>query len=813
MLYLIGVFNFMINTSLNQKRKGRGFRMNQQIQKSFVAVLMAALIIVVGLSIPIGDLSGKAEAATVKTVVIDPGHGMKDAGNTGYNGWEERAFNSILAYKVSKQLQARGIQVYLTHRVSDVVPTGTDVPVLLKYDRDKYDFSTELAYVSNQVDPDLHLSIHHNSYNKVARGTETFYTSNQANPIAVQRSADAASLIQSSVASLGYFPNRGAKDFTKWFAAAPDAPIKYSNGPAIVFETCFIDNATDCATISNDANANNVASKIADGVVQYLQKYPKKISEDNPTNKLRIDNQLTASQGTITKSHSFPIIATGVGALSGISKVVFETDRVGSRGIQRFDGIFKGNGRYAIQFRTSSFGGQTGTYRFRATAYDNAGNLARSNILSVQVKSDGPNPDPSNTTVGKLKFYLPKSTTSRNTETALTKFWTQIFGVSSTDGIRSVSMRVRHEDTGSAYQFFRVQDRKMGNGSYQMQFDTAAFGGLSGTFRFQAKVISKAGQVVYSEPYFVKVTAPQGPRVNKLRVYIPSNPTDWTKFKMRAFEIDAPSGLQEVSFRVRNLDTNQTKFIASKSKNGGQYFEAMFNLALFGGVGGDYQIDVRAVDKQGREGYSASQTVTVKGTKPPVTGYSIMGSQAISEARMMSFFMANASKYNPGASNLITQYGYDGQGFPKYYTIRSNTNSADRRDNPSLDLAKFVRIYAEEAKAEGVKPEVAFAQMCHETGFLRFGGSVVPDQCNFAGIGATGGGVRGDSYDSARIGIRAQIQHLKAYASTELLKNPQVDQRFKYVTRGCAPTVEGLSGTWAMDPSYATKILSFLGQM
>ncbi len=776
-------------------------------KKRLIALFLAALIIVVGLSIPIGDLSGKAEAATVKTVVIDPGHGMKDAGAQGVNGWPERGFNAILAYKVAKQLQARGVQVYLTHRVNDVVSTGTDVPVLLKYDRDKYDFSTELAYVSNQVDPDLHLSIHHNSGG--GTGAEAYYTSAQSNVLAWTRAQDAAGMILNSVGSKTALRQRSVKNFLN----GADAPIKYSNGPAVLFETCFIDNATDVGYITNDANATTVASAIADGVVQYLQKYPKKISEDNPTNKLRIDNQLTASQGTTTKSHSFPIIATGVYAPSGISKVTFEADRVGTKGIQRFDGIFKGNGRYAIQFRTSSFGGQPGTYRFRATAYDNAGNLVRSEILKVLVQSNGPNPDPSGTTVGKLKFYLPKSTTNRNTETALAKFWTQIFGVSSTDGIRSVSMRVRHEDTNSAYQFFRVQDRKMGNGSYQMQFDTAAFGGLSGTYRFQAKVISKTGQVVYSEPYFVKVTAPQGPRVNGMRIYVPSNPTDWTKFKMRAFNIDAPSGLKEVSFRVRNLNTNQTKFFATASRNGGQYFEAMFNLAAFGGVGGDYQIDVRAVDKQGREGYSASQTITVKGTKPPVTGYSIMGSQAISEARMMSFFTANASKYNPGASNLITQYGYDGQGFPKYYTIRSNTNSADKRDNPNIDLAKFVRIYAEEAKAEGVKPEVAFAQMCHETGFLRFGGSVVPDQCNFAGIGATGGGVRGETFESVRIGIRAQIQHLKAYASTEPLKKSQVDPRFGYVTRGCAPTVEALSGTWAMDPSYATKILSFLGQM
>ena len=60
-------------------------------------------------------------------------------------------------------------------------------------------------------------------------------------------------------------------------------------------------------------------------------------------------------------------------------------------------------------------------------------------------------------------------------------------------------------------------------------------------------------------------------------------------------------------------------------------------------------------------------------------------------------------------------------------------------------------------------------------------------QYNFAGIGTTGGGVPGNSYPDVRTGIRAQIQHLKAYATDEALVKECVDDRYSYVTKGSAP--------------------------
>ena len=106
-------------------------------------------------------------------------------------------------------------------------------------------------------------------------------------------------------------------------------------------------------------------------------------------------------------------------------------------------------------------------------------------------------------------------------------------------------------------------------------------------------------------------------------------------------------------------------------------------------------------------------------------------------------------------------------------------------------IEEFCTILFEEANAEGVRAEVLFCQAMKETGWLQFGGSIKPEQCNFGGLGATSGAVGGAWFENVRIGLRAQAQHLKLYASTDALVNPCVDPRWDAAVsaygRGCAP--------------------------
>ena len=141
----------------------------------------------------------------------------------------------------------------------------------------------------------------------------------------------------------------------------------------------------------------------------------------------------------------------------------------------------------------------------------------------------------------------------------------------------------------------------------------------------------------------------------------------------------------------------------------------------------------------------------------------------------------------------------------------------------SCSLEQLAEMFIEEGEAEGVRGDVAFAQSLHETGYFKFGGIVLPTQNNYAWIGALNGNATGQaaSFPDPRTGVRAQIQHLKAYASTEALANECVDPRFSLVARGVAPYVEWLGAAdnpqgcgWAVPGAgYGANIVKLLGQI
>ena len=115
--------------------------------------------------------------------------------------------------------------------------------------------------------------------------------------------------------------------------------------------------------------------------------------------------------------------------------------------------------------------------------------------------------------------------------------------------------------------------------------------------------------------------------------------------------------------------------------------------------------------------------------------------------------------------------------------------------------------------------DYAFFQMVIETNYLMFRrgdgepGDVSPRQNNFAGIGATGGGVPGDSYRDVSTGVLAQIQHLVAYSGERLddpvaprtqLKQDDIIAASLKLRRPV--TFADLRNRWAADRNYARSI-------
>jgi len=160
----------------------------------------------------------------------------------------------------------------------------------------------------------------------------------------------------------------------------------------------------------------------------------------------------------------------------------------------------------------------------------------------------------------------------------------------------------------------------------------------------------------------------------------------------------------------------------------------------------------------------------------------------------------------------------------------------------SVSVEELARLYDIYGRRFGIRADVAWVQMCHETGFGRYGyysggqwisGDVKPEQNNFAGIGATGGGVPGNTFATAELGVIAQIVHLAWYvypdhfddAYCRMVSVPSLDTPITipgdprhFVWGGCphrgdARTVLDLAGKWAVGSSYGTALKSMMAQV
>lgn len=131
-----------------------------------------------------------------------------------------------------------------------------------------------------------------------------------------------------------------------------------------------------------------------------------------------------------------------------------------------------------------------------------------------------------------------------------------------------------------------------------------------------------------------------------------------------------------------------------------------------------------------------------------------------------------------------------------------------------IDLKKFCEKYCEEAKKAGVRVEVAFCQAMLETGYLKFSenGKVKANQFNFAGIGAINKDAEGERFASVQEGIWAHVQILKGFATTEK-RSEKAEKIFKIAKKGCAPNVEDLTGTWAIDRKYDEKLKDLMTKL
>ena len=241
------------------------------------------------------------------------------------------------------------------------------------------------------------------------------------------------------------------------------------------------------------------------------------------------------------------------------------------------------------------------------------------------------------------------------------------------------------------------------------------------------------------------------------------------------------------TYKSYNLTTKQWQSLSDNSSS---------NWVTWKPERGNYWIYCQAKTSNG---YTSDQTMCFA-VSEDYSGnlYRIMGSSSITVDQMVKFYE-------------------NGKGNATYDTFGESQYNGCLTQGGAPDIRTYCQIFKEEAESEGVKVEVAFTQAMLETGYLKFGGDVKPNQYNFAGIGATGNGNPGNSFGDVRTGIRAQIQHLKCYASTDSLNLAKVDPRWNNNLRGKAKYVEYLSipnnpyGTgWAASATYGKDLLKLI---
>lgn len=190
-------------------------------------------------------------------------------------------------------------------------------------------------------------------------------------------------------------------------------------------------------------------------------------------------------------------------------------------------------------------------------------------------------------------------------------------------------------------------------------------------------------------------------------------------------------------------------------------------------------------------GRGASVTAPSLAPAPPSSVYRVLGASRVSAVSMVAWF--NTRTPRPAGTYAAT-----------------------------VPVETLAAIFLEEGAAEGVTGDIAFVQSIVETGWFRFSGSVPATHNNFAGIGATDTNPAPAVFPDARTGVRAQIQHLRAYAdplattcAVPPLHNPCVDPRFALVSpKGRAPTWNEFgNGNWASASSYAASILTLFNEL
>lgn len=703
------------------------------------------------------------------TICLDPGHGGNDSGAIGVNNVYEKNLTLKIAQYCKQELEKYNCHVVMTR-------TGDTNPSL--EDRANFAKSQGAQYL---------ISIHLNSAaGGGAVGAEVYYPNTHWRPDISANGKNVAQAIQSQLVSLGLY-DRGIKFRTIDTNIYPDPfryddssvadyygiirNAKYNGLTGMIIEHCFINNVSDYNNyLNSDAKLQKLGVADANGIVSALGLT--KASENSV-----VSSSPSISYQTHVQDYGWQSWKSN-GEVSG---TVGQSKRLEGINIK----LSNINGSIEYKTHVQDIGWQD--WKSNGQMSGTSGQSKRLEAIKVKLSGEAANQYDVYYRVHAQDYgWLDWA---KNGESAGTEGYSKRL-----EGIQIVLVKKGENAPGSTsrpfiYKMIKYQTHVQNIGWQGEKADGEMSGTTGQSLRLEAIKIQLSSSIDGGIVY--KTHVQDYGWLNFVTNGQASGTTGQAK-RLEAIQMQLTGNAKnqyDLYYRVHAQNFGWLGW----AKNGESAGTAGYSYRLEG-------IQIVLVPKGGNAPGSTSKHYYNKGYAPDDENVylPIMGSTQTSVDQMVRYYNANASGYDKFKSK------YDG----KYDGCLAKGGAST--------INQFAQIVYEEAIAEGVKPEVVFTQCMKETAFLKYGGEVSPNQYNFAGIGATGS-VHGATFENVRMGIRAQVQHLKAYGSLDKLINQCVDPRFNLVSRGSAKYVEWLGkkenptgSGWATSKNYGHDIVNMI---
>lgn len=703
------------------------------------------------------------------TICLDPGHGGNDSGAIGVNNVYEKNLTLKIAQYCKQELEKYNCHVVMTR-------TGDTNPSL--EDRANFAKSQGAQYL---------ISIHLNSAaGGGAVGAEVYYPNTHWRPDISANGKNVAQAIQSQLVSLGLY-DRGIKFRTIDTNIYPDPfryddssvadyygiirNAKYNGLTGMIIEHCFINNVSDYNNyLNSDAKLQKLGVADANGIVSALGLT--KASENSV-----VSSSPSISYQTHVQDYGWQSWKSN-GEVSG---TVGQSKRLEGINIK----LSNINGSIEYKTHVQDIGWQD--WKSNGQMSGTSGQSKRLEAIKVKLSGEAANQYDVYYRVHAQDYgWLDWA---KNGESAGTEGYSKRL-----EGIQIVLVKKGESAPGSTSRPFICKMIK-----YQTHVQNIGWQGE----KADGEMSGTTGQSLRLEAIKIQLSSSiDGGIVYKTHV----QDYGWLNFVTNG-QASGTTGqakrLEAIQMQLTGNAKNQYDLYYRVHAQNFGWLGWAKNGESAGTAGYSYRLEgiqIVLVPKGGNAPGSTSKHYYNKGYAPDDENVylPIMGSTQTSVDQMVRYYNANALGYDTFKSK------YDG----KYDGCLAKGGAST--------INQFAQIVYEEAIAEGVKPEVVFTQCMKETAFLKYGGEVNPNQYNFAGIGATGS-VHGATFENVRMGIRAQVQHLKAYGSLDKLINQCVDPRFNLVSRGSAKYVEWLGkkenptgSGWATSKNYGHDIVNMI---